>query len=61
MHGKLRDECLDRELFHARLEARVVIENDRQHFNSQRPHSSLGYQTPNEVALNWNQKQDPLT
>lgn len=61
MHGKLRDECLERELFHSRLEARVVIENYRLAFNSQRPHSSLGYQTPNEVAFNWNQNQQSLT
>ncbi len=61
MHGKLRDECLERELFHSRLEARVVIENYRQHFNTHRPHSSLGYQTPNEVAKRWIKNQTPLT
>ncbi len=53
MHGKLRDECLEGELFNHRLEARVVIENYRLAFNSQRPHSSLGYLTPNEFAQKW--------
>ena len=61
MHGKLRDECLERELFHSRLEARLVIENYRQHFNRHSPHSSLGYQTPNEVDHNWNQNPQSLT
>jgi len=50
MHGKLRDECLEGELFNHRLEARVIIENYRLAFNSQRPHSSLGYLTPDEFA-----------
>lgn len=57
MHGKLRDECLEGELFNHRLEARVVIENYRLAFNSQRPHSSLGYLTPNEFAQKWRQEQ----
>ena len=61
MHGKLRDECLERERFYSRLEARLVLENYRLAFNSQRPHSRLGYQTPNEVAHNWNQNHKTLT
>lgn len=61
MHGKLRDECLDLELFNHRVEARCVIENYRLEFNSQRPHSALGYQTPNEFAHNWNQNLQTLT
>jgi putative transposase len=60
MHGKLRDECLDGELFNHRLEARCVIENYRLAFNSQRPHSSLGYLTPNEFAQNWKRNQTIL-
>jgi len=60
-HGKLRDECLERELFHSRLEARVVIQNYRLAFNRHRPHSSLGYQTPDEVDKRWNQNQKSLT
>ncbi|PQV62376.1 putative transposase [Abditibacterium utsteinense] len=61
MHGKLRDECLDLELFNHRIEARCVIENYRLAFNSQRPHSSLGYQTPNEFAQSWKLNQTTLT
>jgi putative transposase len=45
-NGKFRDECLAMEWFRNRLEAKVVIEDWRQHYNRVRPHSSLGYQTP---------------
>jgi transposase InsO family protein len=49
-HDKLRDECLNREIFGSLWEARVVIEQWRLYFNAERPHSSLGYQTPEEFA-----------
>ena len=45
-NGKFRDECLSLEWFRSRTEAKVVIEKWRQHFNTVRPHSSLGYLTP---------------
>jgi len=47
-NGKLRDECLNLELFASRREAAVVVEAWRRLYNTQRPHSSLGYQTPQE-------------
>lgn len=47
-NGKFRDECLSMEWFRTRLEATVVIEQWRQHYNEVRPHSSLGNQTPAE-------------
>ncbi|MEL6396647.1 MAG: transposase, partial [Planctomycetota bacterium] len=46
LNGKLRDELLDREVFETPLEARVLIERWRQHYNTVRPHSSLGYRPP---------------
>src|SRR6185437_5188273 len=49
-NGKFRDECLSLEWFRSRAEAKVIIESWRQHFNAVRPHSSLGYLTPNEFA-----------
>ena len=49
-HDKLRDECLNRELFGSLLEAQIVLEQWRSEYNDQRPHSSLGYQTPTEYA-----------
>lgn len=45
-NGKFRDECLAMEWFRNRLEAKVVIEEWRQHYNQVRPHSSLNYETP---------------
>jgi putative transposase len=45
-NGKFRDECLAMEWFRNRLEARVVIEDWRQHYNCVTPHSSLNYETP---------------
>ena len=49
-HDKLRDECLNRELFGTLAEARVILESWRVEYNERRPHSSLGYQTPGEFA-----------
>ena len=49
-NGKFRDECLSLEWFRSRAEAKVVIEAWRRHYNAVRPHSSLGYLTPDEFA-----------
>lgn len=49
-HDKLRDECLNRELFGNLAEARVILESWRVEYNTFRPHSSLGYQTPAQYA-----------
>lgn len=45
-NGKLRDELLNRELFCSLKEAQVIIESWRKHYNTKRPHSSLGYRPP---------------
>ena len=45
-NGKLRDELLDREIFTTLHEAQVLIERWRVHYNTKRPHSSLGYKPP---------------
>jgi putative transposase len=49
-NGKIRDECLNEHWFVALDEARSLIEQWRQDYNEQRPHSSLGNQTPQEFA-----------
>ncbi len=49
-NGKLRDECLDGELFFSRAEAQVVVDDFRNEYNTERPHSALGYKTPAQVA-----------
>ncbi len=38
------------EWFRHRTEARIVIEDWRQHYNTVRPYSSLGYVTPQRAA-----------
>jgi putative transposase len=53
-NGKFRDECLSMEWFRNRLEAKVVIEDWRTHYNDVRPHSSLDYKTPSEFKLTLN-------
>ena len=42
-NGKLRDELLNGEIFYTLKEAKIVIESWRRHYNTVRPHSSLGY------------------
>jgi len=56
-NGKLRDECLNMELFNNLHEARVVIEAWRNQYNKEWPHSSLGYRTPLEFYLDWLQNE----
>jgi transposase InsO family protein len=56
--GKLRDELLNGEIFYTLNEARVLIEDWRQHYNTIRPHSSLGYRPPAPEAI---QIQNSLT
>lgn len=52
-NSKLRDELLNGEIFYSLAEARIVIEGWRRHYNTLRPHSSLGYKPPAPVALIW--------
>jgi len=47
-NDKLRGECLNMEVFYSLPEAKIVVEAWRQEYNAERPHSSLGYRTPNE-------------
>lgn len=49
-HGKLRDECLRLSWFGNLFEARRKIAAWRIEYNRERPHSSLGYRTPEEFA-----------
>jgi transposase InsO family protein len=47
---KLRDECLNREIFRNGAEAQRIVGIWREEYNRYRPHSSLGYMTPLEYA-----------
>jgi len=50
-NGSLRDELLNGEIFYSLAEARVLIEAWRRHYNTFRPHSSLGYRPPAPEAV----------
>jgi transposase InsO family protein len=56
-NGKFRDECLRMEIFGNWREAEVIAEKWRKFYNSERPHSSLGYQTPDEFKRDWEKRQ----
>ncbi|MBL6082210.1 transposase, partial [Belnapia sp. T18] len=45
-NARLRDELLDGEIFYSLREAEVVIESWRRHYNTVRPHASLGFRPP---------------
>ena len=45
-NARLRDELLNGEIFYALREAQIVIESWRRHYNTIRPHASIGYKPP---------------
>ncbi len=49
-HNRLRDECLNREVLLSVAEAQVVIEQWRQTYNHDHPHSRLGFKSPQEFV-----------
>jgi transposase InsO family protein len=49
-NSRFGDELLKREVFSGLLEAKVLVEEYRNHYNQERPHSALGYLTPAEFA-----------
>ena len=49
-HGRLREECLTVSWFQNLFDARRKIAAWRMEYNEERPHSSLGYRTPQEFA-----------
>ncbi|WP_370310589.1 IS3 family transposase [Sphingobium abikonense] len=59
-NGRMRDELLDETLFLSLDHARVVIAAWAEDYNQERPHSSLGYETPAAFAAELN-KQWPAS
>ena len=49
-NGKLRDECLNGEIFYSLKEVQVVIEKWRVQYNTGRPHAALSYGPPARAA-----------
>jgi transposase InsO family protein len=45
-NGKLRDQCLNGEIFYSLKEAQIVIEKWRVEYNTRRPHLALDYRPP---------------
>ena len=58
-HGRLRDECLNASWFWNLWDARRKIACWREEYNRHRPHSALGYQTPEEFVRDWAQAASP--
>ena len=50
-NGKLRDELLNGELSDTLPDAQVLVERWRRHYNTVRPHSSLGDRPPAPAAI----------
>ena len=50
-NGRMRDELLNETMFRGPVHARAVIADWVADYNTQRPHSGLGYQTPADFAL----------
>jgi putative transposase len=48
---------LNQHWFESIEEAKSVIENWRLDYNNERPHSSLGFQTPSEYMVKWKVEQ----
>jgi putative transposase len=49
-NGRLRDECLNANLFRTLADARCALAERRRFYNHERPHSALGYATPAAFA-----------
>ena len=54
-NGRLRDECLNVEVFFTLEDARAKLERWRQDYNRVRPHSALGDQAPARFAECWSE------
>jgi hypothetical protein len=52
-NGRLRDECLNVQLFFTVADARDKLERWRQDYNRIRPHSALGDSAPEEFVEGW--------
>ncbi len=57
-NGRLRDECLNANWFTTLADAKSKIEAWREDYNTERPHSALGYLSPEEFAARWPSRGD---
>jgi putative transposase len=56
-NGRLRAECLDQQWFFSLKEARNCLEEWRRDYNTARPHTALGNQTPAVVVATRRKQQ----
>lgn len=56
-NGTVRDECLNLHCFASLVEARIRLKAFRHHYNTDRPHSRLDYQTPAAFKKAWEEAQ----
>jgi putative transposase len=54
-NGTLKHDCLNRYLFDTVSEAQQLLDTWRVEYNAYRPHSALGYITPDAFAANLSQ------
>jgi putative transposase len=52
-NGRLREECLNMEVFYSLPDARCTIESYRRYFNEERLHGAIGYIPPSEFRRQW--------
>ena len=50
-NARFRDELLNGEIFYSLMEAQIIIEQWRKHYNTKRPHSALRYRAPAPEAI----------
>ena len=61
-NGRLRDECLNSNIFYGLDDAKKIIAEWRDDYNNWRPHSSLGNMSPSEyIQSTNNQEEDDMT
>ena len=58
-NSRLREECLNRELFRSLLDAQVISKGFQRFYNEERLHSALKYATPLEFRRSWEDRQAP--
>jgi putative transposase len=57
-NGRLRDECLNANIFYTLEEAKSIVEKWREDYNNWRPHSGLGNETPSDYAKRSDETED---
>jgi Integrase core domain len=58
--SRVRDELLAVEQFSCLAEAKVLVEDYRQDYNANRPHSALGMKSPARFTRAWRAQHEPL-